>query len=1246
MQRKIYLLLIVALAMYLPSHAQISTTALKGKVTDKETGETLPFVNVVVFLNGNLVTGATTDLDGEFTIKPIDPGTYDVQFSYIGYTTQNVKGVLVKSNIINYVNAILTTSVELDVVEIVDFTVPLIDKDGGASGGTVTRDEIEKMPGRSALGFASTVAGVGTTGTGGGISIRGARTDATWVYIDGIKVRGSAALPKSAIEEVSVITGGIPASIGDATGGVINISTRNSSSMFTGGLEVITSGFGEIGLDHYGYNLLEGSLSGPLLHKKDSTGTKIRPILGFFLSANITSIEDPNPAYGGNYKMKFLSQQSILNDPLRQNVDESGVANGALFNADFLNEDDFEKVNTNMNIANRSANIVAKIDVNTSENMTLTFGGTGAFSKYHAASYGNRVMNWENNAEITELDWRTYVKFSQNFKNDDKDDKATLKNVYYSVMVDYSRTYDRNQDDTHQEELFKYGHVGYFDIFRLPTYTANDFGTYYVQEGTQDVNVSFTPSPYNSDLAAITNQYFGLFDLSDEVIESLNGQDLLLTDDPIFNPITGTLTDEIALISDDPYSNYEQIQGGNGLINGATPPATYGLWSYIGTPNNNYSIGSTGQFRVTAAGSADIKDHAIQIGFEYEQRRDAFYGVSPVGLWGLGRLLLNSHTRELDKSDSTKFNVGSTYYVNYDQLVGDGQFEFDYNLRSALGLDPYGNDFVNIDAIDPSQLSIDMFGAEDLLNGGNNYVIYYGYDHKGNKLKGKPSIDDFFTEQYTLGNKTYFTRPMGAFEPIYTSGYIMDKFAFDDLIFNVGVRIDRYDANQPVPKDPYVINEAYTAGETNFEAFNAVRPSNIGDDFVVYVNDLKQPTGVVGYRDNETWYNAAGQEISDPDLIAVGGRTNPYLKTNPDDPLTANAFRDYKPSVIVMPRIAFSFPISDEALFFAHYDILTQRPNSSNRFNPIDYLYMEGRNVLINNPDLKPEKTVDYALGFQQILSRTSSIKVEAFYREMRDMIQVRSFNGAYPSTYRAFGNLDFGTVKGLTLTYDLRKTGNIWIKTSYTLQFADGTGSTTQTALALINAGLPNLRTISPLNYDQRHRIVTTLDYRYGEGKDYNGPLLFGKPFLKNTGANFIANLGSGTPYTASTIATPVDGSISPSTEGSINGSRLPWQFTIDLNLDRNFNLKFGEGDDAKTANLNVYLWVSNLLNTRNVFGVYRFTGVPDDDGYLAAAQYQPQINTQTDPSAYRNYYSMFVDNPYNLGAPRTIRLGVRFDF
>ncbi|MGY8942236.1 MAG: carboxypeptidase regulatory-like domain-containing protein [Flavobacteriales bacterium] len=1215
--------------------AQVGSGTLKGKILDMDAGEPLPFASVVLFLNGNQVSGTNTDFDGEYTIKPIQPGSYDVLVSFVGYQSQKITGVKITANKIQFVNSSLSAGVLMQEAEVVEYTVPLIDKDGGASGGTVTREDIDKMPGRSAASIATTIAGVGTAGTGGGISIRGARPSSTWVYIDGIKVRGSSVLPKSAIEEVSVVTGGIPANIGDATGGVISISLRNSSATWFGGGEVISSGLpteeSAIGFDKFGYNVAEGALSGPILFSKDSEGNKARPLLGLFLSGNYTYQKDTRPTFGGNFRMTDEARDGLIANPLRQNISSTGEVNGALFNADFLTADDFVRIPTRLNAANQNASMVAKIDVNTNETTSLTFGATGYYSKGASYSYANSLMNWENNVDVTSYDWRAYAKFAQRFvEQEGEASTSSLKNVFYQVMADYSQSYQRVQDLNHQDNFFRYGHVGKFDVYKRNSYGYNAGTGRFVHNGWEDTLVTFAPSTHNAELAAINNQYFSLFDQ-----EAYSQQ------------------------NDGPYESLLAVQNGNALLNGQSPAGTYGLWSYAGTQGNSFSTSNNTQFRISAAGSGDIGDHALQLGFEYEQRRDAFFSLSPTGLWTLGRLTTNSHIKELNTNDSTITNQGSAFYVTYGRLIGDNQFEFDRNLRIALGLEPDGNDYVNIDALDPDFLTLDMFGADDLLNQGNNVVNYSGYDPYGNKMTRRPTLEDFFNEKNEAG---YFTRPIQAFEPIYISGYVMDKFTFDDIIFNVGLRIDRFDANQQVLKDPYVIGENYKVGDLSGDLLNQLQdgtviPGNIGDDFAVYVDALESPTSIVGYRDGDTWFNAAGTEINDPDILAVNEvYPAPWLVNGPDAELTSSAFRDYKPQINVMPRVAFSFNISDEAVFFAHYDILTQRPTSNNRFSPIDYFFIESRDNLISNPDLRPEKTIDYELGFQQVLSKTSSLKISAFYKEMRDMIQVRNFTGAYPRPYKAYGNLDFGTVKGLTIGYDLRRTGNIRMNTSYTLQFADGTGSTTTTALALINAGLPNLRSIAPFNYDQRHRVVANVDYRYGSGKNYNGPVINagknadGSPkqiqLLANMGINFIANLGSGTPYTASTIATPITGEISPSTEGSINGSRLPWQFNLNLNLDKNWTITKGTGEDASSYNVNVYFWIGNLLNTRNINSVYRFTGVSDDDGYLAAAQYQPLINSQNNPESFRNYYGMYVDNPFNLGVPRTIRLGVKFDF
>jgi hypothetical protein len=190
---------------------------------------------------------------------------------------------------------------------------------------------------------------------------------------------------------------------------------------------------------------------------------------------------------------------------------------------------------------------------------------------------------------------------------------------------------------------------------------------------------------------------------------------------------------------------------------------------------------------------------------------------------------------------------------------------------------------------------------------------------------------------------------------------------------------------------------------------------------------------------------------------------------------------------------------------------------------------------------------------------------------------------------------------------------------------------------------------------WDRRHQFNILLDYRYSEGKTYNGPRIHREKkdktpvqLLANTGFSLTVMGGSGTPYTASrSIQSPVS-TVSNLLKGSYYGSRLPWQFRLDLRVDKDINLNFG-GDKAKdkrAAYLNVYLQVLNVLDTKNILSVYSATGNPDDDGYLAAPEWQRQINNQTDPVAFRELYEVYANNPGNYSSPRQIRLGVLFNF
>ena len=79
------------------SYAQTGT--LKGKVTDAMTGETIPMANLVIKSDGVVVIGGASDFDGNFTVKPINPGRYSVEVSFIGYATIIQNNVLISSNL-------------------------------------------------------------------------------------------------------------------------------------------------------------------------------------------------------------------------------------------------------------------------------------------------------------------------------------------------------------------------------------------------------------------------------------------------------------------------------------------------------------------------------------------------------------------------------------------------------------------------------------------------------------------------------------------------------------------------------------------------------------------------------------------------------------------------------------------------------------------------------------------------------------------------------------------------------------------------------------------------------------------------------------------------------------------------------------------------------------------------------------------------------------------------------------------
>ena len=94
-------LIFAAVLAFGPLTAQVGSGTLKGEIMDLDASEPLPFASVVLFLNGNQVSGTNTDFDGKYTIKPVQPGTYDVLVSFVGYQSQKIMGgMCIETNIL------------------------------------------------------------------------------------------------------------------------------------------------------------------------------------------------------------------------------------------------------------------------------------------------------------------------------------------------------------------------------------------------------------------------------------------------------------------------------------------------------------------------------------------------------------------------------------------------------------------------------------------------------------------------------------------------------------------------------------------------------------------------------------------------------------------------------------------------------------------------------------------------------------------------------------------------------------------------------------------------------------------------------------------------------------------------------------------------------------------------------------------------------------------------------------------
>ena len=258
---------IVALSLFIGSGVSYSATTgkVQGTVRDAQTGEVVPGANVVI---DGTQRGAVTDSDGFFVILLVDPGTYSMTASLVGYDAQRQTDIRVQTDLTSTVDfQIREAALELGEITVIAERPP-VEPDKTTSKYIMSSEDLEAVPIVRDMGeFIELQAGVSIDAEGDEIMIRGGdRQDVAYI-VDGVRISttdhaGSRtgigrSLNKSAVQELQVITGGYNAEYGNAQGGVVSMVTRDGGSSYSG---MADYQFTPAGQKHWGANVYESSM--------------------------------------------------------------------------------------------------------------------------------------------------------------------------------------------------------------------------------------------------------------------------------------------------------------------------------------------------------------------------------------------------------------------------------------------------------------------------------------------------------------------------------------------------------------------------------------------------------------------------------------------------------------------------------------------------------------------------------------------------------------------------------------------------------------------------------------------------------------------------------------------------------------------------------------------------------------------------------------------------------------------------
>ncbi len=411
--------LLFLLGILFCSNLQAQSGKISGRVLDKGNSNPLMGVNVVI-KGGSSMYGAATDIDGNYYIINIPPGTYSIDVSMIGYAKVTVKDVVVNVNRTTDIPIFMGLSVIEGQTVIVEAQKIKIKKDQTSTVKNIGADQIGNLPVENIDEVVGMQAGV-VNG-----HFRGGRSTEVSYMVDGMQVNESfggtsktVEIDPDAIQDLEVITGIFNAEYGQAMSGIVNMVTKEGGNKFKGKVSTAFSNFITSDEDHYmGLDPMEFDrnkdislmFEGPIIKNRLTFFTNVRYInnQGYLNGQRLFNVDDYSdmgrPGYityensGTKNGVYEYQMEYYRNEDLYKNMsyEEYEAMKQAEFAEDgytpfprFYQEmsGDGEYVSMTENI---KKNILAKLTLKVTDKLKLNYKTTVNISEYQNYSFGGR----------------------------------------------------------------------------------------------------------------------------------------------------------------------------------------------------------------------------------------------------------------------------------------------------------------------------------------------------------------------------------------------------------------------------------------------------------------------------------------------------------------------------------------------------------------------------------------------------------------------------------------------------------------------------------------------------------------------------------------------------------------------------------------------------------------------------------------------------------------------------------------